>query len=112
MPVHTDVRGLGAERQVVGVLVVALEVTWPGLSSQGLPTLPLLAQSTFPLFQRVEGVGKALLVPISLDMCPHPPGPLGGDSFPSQLLRLFSVSLKILSDDSAVSYLSLVFCGV
>lgn len=81
MPVDTDARDLGAERQVVGVLVVALEVTWPGLSSQGLSTLPLLAQMTFPHFQRVEGMGKALLVPISLDMCPHPPGPLGVTHF-------------------------------
>ena len=81
MLVDTDARGLGAARQVVGVLVVGLEVTWPGLSSQGLPTLPLLAQLTFPHFRRVEGVGKALLAPISLDMCPHPPGPLGVTHF-------------------------------
>ena len=51
--------------------------------------------------------------------CSHQPGhvpsssrPFGGDSFPSQLLRLFSVSLKTLSDDPPVPYLSLVFCGV
>lgn len=63
MLVDTDARDLGAERQVVSVPVVALEVTWSGLSSQGLRTLPLLAQSMFPRFQRVEGVGQLSLFP-------------------------------------------------
>ena len=63
MLVDTDARDLGAERQVVSAPVVALEVTWLGLSSQGLCTLPLLAQLTFPCFQRVEGVGQLSLFP-------------------------------------------------
>ena len=86
MLVDTDARDLGAERQVVSVPVVALEVTWSGLSSQGLRTLPLLAQSMFPRFQRVEGGASS--------PCSHQPGhvpsssrPFGGDSFPSLILQ-------------------------
>lgn len=63
MLVDTDARDLGAEKQVVSVPVVALEVTWSGLRCQGLHTLPLLAHSTFPRFQRVEGVGQLSLFP-------------------------------------------------
>lgn len=111
MLVDMDARDLGAERQVVSVPVVALEVTWSGLRSQGLRTLPLLAHSTFPRFQRVEGVGQ-LSVPIPAGHVPSSSRPFGGDSFPSQLLRLSSVSLETLRDDSPVLYLSLVFCEV